>query len=364
MSEDIEKRWKLAKDIVSAIVREQPELEHFTDQRSIELVHLPKLERLYKTVYYPAYRDAPSPEDFRRELLEDFDKWDEEIKAAYQAYKEATTAPGRPISLSPNTEDKENAPRRRYLYALFTNTLKTRFLQLSFPIMLEAEAAQLIQEAEDKAARMFREWKNQARYILAEADPEILTEKRRAAIEAHQKSFTLILHTEATTRLTLLFRVKRVLKDIKAGRDSLPATHYTNRLAHRMANARIIEHLTQLIEGQEVRKAEPLPKPTKQKAGSLTTWERCMYYRYLYEAGAPTPFDNDRKKQEAYNELAERHGGSAAHWKNTWLETEPSNRKYESKRRQTGLKKVLKLLEEYPDAYRLCEMELRNAGIL
>lgn len=100
------------------------------------------------------------------------------------------------------------------------------------------------------------------------------------------------------------------------------------------------------------------------EADSLTTWQRCMYYRYLLEGGAPTPFDNDRKKEEAYNELAERHGGRAAHWKNTWLDTTKLRRKHESKRKKEGLKKVLKLLEEYPDAYRLCEMELRNAGIL
>lgn len=108
---------------------------------------------------------------------------------------------------------------------------------------------------------------------------------------------------------------------------------------------------------------EAVQSSAKVEGEQLTTWEQCMYYRYLFESGAPTPFDGDRPKSEAYNELAERHGGSAAHWKNTFLQTERNNRKHERKRKE-GLKKVLKLLKQYPDAYRICELEMREAGIL
>jgi hypothetical protein len=412
-------------------------------------------------------------------------------------------------------------------------------------------------EAEDKAARLFADWQNLKRHTLAEGNPEVLAQSRRRYIEHHEKTFIPYLDFEGTTHPQLLSRLKFILRDVKAGRDTRTTPeHLTNRLAHRMKNARIIQYLGQRIQSaspenrqafewlereypaifeayekghysditiytfedwrtgktnyihptaqpvtdakkpekryldilppteaeriktyrietaerlintfleprkkafealppsvqktergaiktaleegkethikaptgdiypmhtakahqspanyiasaykyvtdenyfQEVRqtppeditkhpylmaealsrylnwidsqeggKAEKKAKP-QAEAGTLTAWEQCMYYRYLYEAGAPSPFDNDRPKQEAYNDLAERHGGSAAHWKNTWLETEPSNRKHEGKRRQTGLKKVLKLLKQYPDAYRICEMELRNAGIL
>jgi hypothetical protein len=130
-----------------------------------------------------------------------------------------------------------------------------------------------------------------------------------------------------------------------------------------MTNAQIITFLGGLIKEPEPRKAEPERRAIKPKTEGLTVWERCMYYRYLFEAGYPTPFDNDRPKYEAYTELAERHGGVVAHWKNTWLQTERNNRKHEGKRK-AGLKKVLPLLEEYPDAYRICAMELKKAGIL
>lgn len=229
---------------------------------------------------------------------------------------------------------------------------------------LEEQAAQLIRQAEDKAARFFEDWKNMKRHTIAENDPEVLANLRRRYIEHHERTFIPYLDFEGQTHAQLISRLKFILGEVKAGRDKRPATHYTNRLARRMANAQIITYLSGLVNSQEGRKAEPLPKPTKQKTDSLTTWQRCMYYRYLLEGGAPTPFDNDRKKEEAYNELAERHGGSAAHWKNTWVDTTKLRRKHESKRKKEGLKKVLKLLEEYKDAYRLCEMELRNAGIL
>lgn len=113
--------------------------------------------------------------------------------------------------------------------------------------------------------------------------------------------------------------------------------------------------------------AEPLPAVEdldKPKTDNLTTWQRCMYYRYLLEGGATTPFSNDRPKEEAYKELAKRHGKRWEHWRNIWGETTKLRRKHESKRKKEGLKKVLELLEEYPEAHRICEMELKNAGIL
>lgn len=132
--------------------------------------------------------------------------------------------------------------------------------------------------------------------------------------------------------------------------------------AHILAHYR--KHLKELEENPLEADAEPQGEQiTTPQAENLTTWERCMYYRYLFEAGEATPFDNDRPKNEAYNELSGLHGGSAAHWKNTWLQTERNNRKHEGKRK-AGLKKVLPLLGEYPEAYRICEIELKSAGIL
>lgn len=363
MSKDIENRRKLAKDIVSALVTDRPELEQFTDQRSLELVHLPKLERLYQTEYYPAYRDALSPEDFRRGILKDFNKWENEIAESFQAYTQAIKAPGKPISLSPNTEDKDNDPRHRYLYTLFTNTLTIRFLQLSFPIMLESEAAQMIREAEDKAAQRFKEWQNQARYILEEADPAILKKERRKAIEAYRQSFTPELHHEVNTRLTLFARLKFILGEVKAGRDKRPATHYTNRLARRMANAQIIEYLAGLIEGQEGRKAEPEEKtPDKGTPENPTQWQLAAYYRYLKETDYPTPFDDYRTQKPAFEEIAKRHSKygyrSAGGFKQQW------NLSNGAQRPHTGnlpdLRVVLEMLTEYPRAAEKCKKEIKE----
>lgn len=258
MSEDKENRRKLAKDIIAAIVTEHPELEQFTDQRSLELIHLPRLERLYQTEYYPAYRDAPSPEDFRRAIRKDFDQWDKEIADSYEAYTQAQKTPGKPISLSPSREDKDNDPRRRYLYTLFTNTLKIRFLQLTFPIMLETEAAQIITEAEGKAARLFEDWKSTKRHTIEERNPDVLADLRHRHKQHHERTLKRYLDFEGTTRLQLLSRLKFILREVKAGRDTRtnPA-HLTNRLAHRMTNAQIITFLGGLVKEPEPMKAEP-----------------------------------------------------------------------------------------------------------
>jgi len=125
--------------------------------------------------------------------------------------------------------------------------------------------------------------------------------------------------------------------------------------AHILAHYR--KHLKELKEN-------PLEADAEPQADSLTTWQRCMYYRYLLEGGVDNLFNSGISQMEAYNELAKRHGGSWKYWQTTWLQTDRDNRQHEGKRRKKGLKKVLKLLEEHPQAYRICEMELSKAGIL
>lgn len=367
MSEDKENRRTLAKDIIAAIVTEYRDLdlEQFTDQRSLELVHLPKLERLYQTEYYPAYRDAPSPEDFRRAIRKDFDQWEKEIKDSYQAYTQAQKTPGRPISLSPSREDKDNDPRRRYLYTLFTNTLKIRFLQLTFPIMLETEAAQIITEAEGKAARMFEDWKSRKRYTLEEGNPQVLAELRHRYIEHHDKIIPPYLDFEQQTRVQLLFEIKSILREVKAGRDTRtnPA-HLTNRLANRMTNAQIITYLGGLVKEQEPRKAEPERKtPKKSTPQNPTQWQLAAYYRYLVETDYPTPFDDYKTQKPAFEEIAKRHSQygkrSAGAFKQQWNLSNGAQRPHS--RNLPDLRVVLEMLTEYPRAAEKCKMEIKEA---
>ena len=127
---------------------------------------------------------------------------------------------------------------------------------------LEEQAAQLIRQAEDKAARMFEDWKNLKRHTLAENNPEVLANLRRRYIEHHERTFIPYIDFEGQTHAQLISRLKFILREVKAGRDSRPAEHYTNRLAHRMKNARIITYLSGLVNSQEGRKAEPELLPT------------------------------------------------------------------------------------------------------
>lgn len=132
--------------------------------------------------------------------------------------------------------------------------------------ILETEAAQIIAEAEGKAARLFEDWQSRKRYTLEEGNPQVLADLRRRHIQHHERTFIPYLDFEGATRLQLLSRLKFILREVKAGRDTRtnPA-HLTNRLAHRMTNARIITYLGGLVKEPEPRKAEPerLPEFTE-----------------------------------------------------------------------------------------------------
>lgn len=111
----------------------------------------------------------------------------------------------------------------------------------------EADAARLIVEAEEKAVRLFRDWKSLERHTLAEGDPEILKQLRREWVEHGKNIFDPYLDYEGLTPLELLANLKFILGEVEAGRDTRSREYITILLAYRMRNAAIIEYLTQLI---------------------------------------------------------------------------------------------------------------------